>query len=142
MTIKVTLQKDGKCTRREYRTHKRAISGLQRWFGSNQGMAVVYQPGHQPVMYKSLHELPLKPLSTDTDFYRTQAWRSLRVEVLNDSNSRCCLCGNSADNGMIMHVDHIKPRSLFPELALDKENLQVLCEDCNMGKMTREFSVK
>jgi 5-methylcytosine-specific restriction endonuclease McrA len=33
-----------------------------------------------------------------------------------------------------MHVDHIKPRSLFPLLAADPENLQVLCEDCNVGK--------
>jgi len=32
-----------------------------------------------------------------------------------------------------MNVDHIKPRRLFPHLALDLRNLQVLCEDCNHG---------
>lgn len=31
-------------------------------------------------------------------------------------------------------LDHIKPRRLFPELALVVENLQVLCGDCNEGK--------
>ena len=33
-----------------------------------------------------------------------------------------------------IHVDHIKPRSKYPELELDINNLQVLCEDCNIGK--------
>ena len=33
-----------------------------------------------------------------------------------------------------MNVDHIKPRKKYPELALDKSNLQVLCEECNHGK--------
>ncbi len=28
----------------------------------------------------------------------------------------------------------MKPRSKYPELALDPENLQVLCRACNMGK--------
>lgn len=33
-----------------------------------------------------------------------------------------------------LHVDHIKPRSKYPELQLTLSNLQVLCHDCNMGK--------
>ena len=31
-------------------------------------------------------------------------------------------------------VDHIKPRSRYPALELTLTNLQVLCNDCNMGK--------
>jgi len=37
-------------------------------------------------------------------------------------------------NGAVMNVDHIRPRKLFPELALDINNLQVLCHECNHGK--------
>ena len=33
-----------------------------------------------------------------------------------------------------MNVDHIKPRRLFPDLALSLDNLQVLCHECNHGK--------
>lgn len=33
-----------------------------------------------------------------------------------------------------IHVDHIKPRSIFPSLELDISNLQILCEACNLGK--------
>ena len=36
--------------------------------------------------------------------------------------------------GAVMNVDHIKPRKLFPHLALSLDNLQVLCHDCNHGK--------
>jgi len=141
MTIRVTLQANGKCTRREYKTHSRAIGGIRRWFSGNKGLALLYQPGQQPVVYKNVYELPLQQQVSETDFYRTQEWRSLRVEVLAESNRRCLLCGSSPEHGITLHVDHIKPRSLFPELALDKSNLQVLCEDCNLGKMTSELSL-
>jgi hypothetical protein len=141
MTIRVTLQMNGKCTRREYKTHARAMSGLKRWFSNNKGLALLYQPGQQPVVYQSIHDLPIHQVVNETDFYRTQEWRSLRVKILAESGRRCLLCGNSPDNGITLHVDHIKPRSLFPELALEKSNLQVLCEDCNLGKMTSELSL-
>ena len=34
----------------------------------------------------------------------------------------------------MIHVDHIKPRSKYPKLALDQSNLQPLCETCNLKK--------
>jgi len=69
----------------------------------------------------------------DKHFYRSREWRELRLSVL--ATSRCCkLCGASPLNGVRLHVDHIKPRSLYPELSLDPSNLQILCADCNMAK--------
>lgn len=139
MAIRVTFQLSGKCTRREYITHSRAISSIRRWFSLNSGIVLVYQPGHSPTVYKSVYELPIQHSATGVNFYRTQEWRNLRFEVLAESNRRCLLCGSSPESGIKLHVDHIKPRSLFPELALEKSNLQVLCEDCNLGKMTNLF---
>lgn len=78
-----------------------------------------------------------KPLFAD--FYSTRTWQRLRYKCLAESGGRCALCGRSAKvHGVVLHVDHIKPRSLFPELAHDPENLQALCEDCNMGKGNRD----
>ena len=77
MTIRVTLQKDGKSIRREYKTHARAVGALEKWFSGNKGMALLYQPGKQPVVYRSKHELPIVKRSTQTNFYRTKAWRDL-----------------------------------------------------------------
>jgi len=51
------------------------------------------------------------------------------------------LCGKSKHkDDAILHVDHIKPRSKYPDLALELKNLQVLCEDCNIGKGTWDES--
>ena len=85
--------------------------------------------------------LPRRAVEPETAdrFYRTYAWRKLRVEVLEANRERngmlaCECCGMI--NGGRFHVDHIYPRSTHPELALDPENLQVLCDDCNIGKGT------
>ena len=68
-------------------------------------------------------------------FYLTREWRTLRWEVLSTSDGKCVMCGaTKKSSGKSMHVDHIHPRSAFPHLELSKSNLQVLCEDCNIGK--------
>lgn len=68
------------------------------------------------------------------NFFASMAWRILRYKALKLYGRKCFVCANGPHNGKVIHVDHIKPRSLFPELALDINNLQILCEDCNMGK--------
>lgn len=74
------------------------------------------------------------------EFYRTRVWRDLRYKVLKenaakhkDGKARCVQCGVTAGERPL-EVDHCRPRSLFPHLELVKENLQVLCHDCNQGK--------
>jgi 5-methylcytosine-specific restriction endonuclease McrA len=64
-------------------------------------------------------------------FYQTREWRKLRFAALL-KYGRKCMCCYATDK--VMHVDHVKPRSKFPELELELSNLQILCEDCNMGK--------
>ena len=71
--------------------------------------------------------------NSDT-FLLSYEWRRVRMEVLKRYGTRCACCGATPADGVRMHVDHIKPRRDFPSLALDKSNLQVLCEVCNHGK--------
>jgi 5-methylcytosine-specific restriction endonuclease McrA len=68
------------------------------------------------------------------DFLMTYEWRKLRMEALKLHGAKCQCCGASPSTGAVLNVDHIKPRKLFPHLALDIENLQVLCAECNHGK--------
>lgn len=67
-------------------------------------------------------------------FLMTYEWRKVRMEALKKYGAKCQCCGATPASGAVMNVDHIKPRKLFPHLALDLNNLQVLCHDCNHGK--------
>lgn len=72
-------------------------------------------------------------------FYTSQRWRKLRYEFLKGCAGACEACGRSRQShGVVLHVDHIKPRSKYPDLALEVTNLQALCEDCNLGKGNRD----
>lgn len=69
-------------------------------------------------------------------FYASIEWKRIRYAVLKEHGTicQCCGQGRNTDKGIQIHVDHIKSLRKFPELRLDKKNLQVLCSDCNSGK--------
>lgn len=69
---------------------------------------------------------------SDDKFFKSQEWRTARFFTLKKYDRKCALCFRT---NVPLHVDHIKPRSKFPELALNPNNLQVLCEECNLGKL-------
>lgn len=58
----------------------------------------------------------------------------LRFRVMKRDNFSCRACGSSPAlrPGLVLHVDHIKAWSLGGETV--EENLQTLCEPCNLGK--------
>lgn len=68
------------------------------------------------------------------DFLSSYEWRKVRMQALKLHGAKCMCCGDTPANGAIMNVDHIKPRKLFPSLALELTNLQILCGPCNHGK--------
>jgi hypothetical protein len=75
-----------------------------------------------------------KNFAASDAFLESYEWRRVRMVVLKRDGARCACCGATPADGVRMNVDHIKPRKKFPELALDPQNLQVLCEVCNHGK--------
>jgi hypothetical protein len=77
--------------------------------------------------------IQLPAVATDA-FLSTYEWRRVRMVALKKYGSRCQCCGATPATGAVMNVDHIKPRKIFPDLALEVANLQVLCHDCNHGK--------
>jgi 5-methylcytosine-specific restriction endonuclease McrA len=108
-----------------------------------QGIAVAeqnfdYLEKHKNVMREVVaaakSKKPKKSKFAKTEFLETYAWRKLRMQILLRYGSRCMCCGATPQTGAVMNVDHIKPRLTHPELALDSENLQILCGECNHGK--------
>jgi len=79
-----------------------------------------------------------KPRTPSDVFYSSTSWRELRYIALKNSNGTCTLCGARASDGVSLHVDHIVPRSIDARKELDLDNLQILCDDCNIGKSNRD----
>lgn len=88
---------------------------------------------------KSASKTPTRTATSSVDptaneFLLSFEWRRVRMEALKKYGPRCMCCGATPATGAVMNVDHIKPRKHFPHLALDINNLQILCETCNHGK--------
>lgn len=70
-------------------------------------------------------------------FYFSQPWRELRYKALLQYGRKCLCCG-ALPKTTELHVDHIKPISRYPDLALQLDNLQILCSQCNLGKSNKD----
>lgn len=75
-------------------------------------------------------------------FLKSQEWRRLRMEAFVKYGNRCKCCGRGPADGAIMNVDHVLPRKTHPHLALDINNLSVLCGTCNAGKGNRTYDFR
>lgn len=66
----------------------------------------------------------------------------LRLKVLSRDNFRCVFCGKSpaTDLGTKLHIDHILAFSKGGKSVL--ENLQTLCENCNLGKSDGDITLQ
>jgi len=99
---------------------------------------VEYLEKHKELMLESIkknrHLIPKKTKNSRKAFLESYAWRKLRMEALIKYGPKCMCCGATPETGAVMNVDHIKPRLMYPELALDINNLQILCHECNHGK--------
>lgn len=75
------------------------------------------------------------PKSGNDSFYDSREWRELRYKAIKEYGRKCSACFATDRK---IHVDHIKPISKYPELKLTFDNLQILCEDCNLGKSNKD----
>jgi 5-methylcytosine-specific restriction endonuclease McrA len=71
-------------------------------------------------------------------FYLSDEWRKLSWFIKEVRGRRCEKCGATARQGVKIVTDHVKPIRHFWQLRLDSKNLQVLCDDCNYRKGSRD----
>jgi len=81
--------------------------------------------------------IKVKPLILNGS--RREIGLSLRYKVLSRDKFKCVRCGASpaTSHSCRLHIDHKIPFSKGGRTAL--ENLQTLCEDCNLGKGNRHL---
>jgi hypothetical protein len=69
-----------------------------------------------------------------TEFRVLDIHKDIRSEVISRCGNKCGACGITIRRSRKLHVDHIKPMKLFPQLKFKLSNLQVLCVTCNVHK--------
>lgn len=114
---------------------KARSKALEKWVNrlpGKSGPVTITRPARQPQTPPTIRT----PLGIDVKsdaFLLTYEWRVVRMQALTKYGAQCQCCGVSPPRA-VMNVDHVKPRKLFPQLALDVDNLQILCDACNHGK--------
>ena len=83
------------------------------------------------------HPLAIKRILEKEGHTDSNRWRQLRETVLTIYGRKCMCCENTPTLARRTHVDHIKPKSKYPELQYDFYNHQVLCQSCNSRKLNR-----
>lgn len=81
----------------------------------------------------------------------TADWKEWREQQLERQNWQCAWCSKQMKFGEKVHlangdfalepqhptIDHVLPKSFFPELALEKSNLVMICYLCNKKKSNK-----
>lgn len=59
----------------------------------------------------------------------------IKKELLSLSHNKCCYCEKYIGTGYAdMHIDHFRPKSIYPDEVVCWDNLMPSCGDCNESK--------
>ena len=83
-------------------------------------------------IYKTVDSIPDKY----KDKYRKQDIKKALCEMY---NKRCCYCEGRIGAQAYEHIEHLKPKSLFPQECYEWNNLHWVCEICNSGNKNDQW---
>lgn len=63
-----------------------------------------------------------------TKIKASKRWKDLRKAVFERDDYTCQDCGVK---GGVLHPDHIKPKSIYPKLIFEIDNIRTLCRECH-----------
>lgn len=72
------------------------------------------------------------------EFYTSPAWRKLQAQILKENHYECERCKRKGLVVKATTVHHKKYLRLHPELALDPDNLEPICERCHYDEHHRK----
>lgn len=131
-----------KRTEEQKRKQREAMKGKSAWNKGMRGWTKKYpnagfQKGHGSFTTQEGRKRQGQKVSGDKNpTWRGGAWNYWNGQAKIRDNYTCQMCGFSDKE--IMQVDHIKPKSLFPELKKVLDNLMTVCPNCHARKTNRE----
>lgn len=114
-----------------------ALDRAVMWFGASPAVRETLCPSAGAPLVRRNR----KPRQPREDKPRTKdvVLPRLRFLVLRRDGYRCQLCGKSAQDGTLLHVDHKIPRAKGGLSTID--NLWALCQPCNAGKGVLDLEI-
>ena len=93
-----------------------------------------------PNIFKQVLKDTKEEFQKNENFYSSPEWRELREQVLNFQPHICYICDKFIDHDFDLTVDHVKPKSKYPDLSLELSNLKIACRSCNSAKGNKDKS--
>lgn len=106
------------------------ISKANRWLKENEENGSEPHAARSPSSEESILQ------AREAAEQRVKVMPAIRWQVFQRDNWKCVACGRGSQNDVILHVDHIVPRSKGGKDTL--ENYQTLCDVCNLGKSNKD----
>src|ERR1017187_6456957 len=121
----------GKAYDTRWGTWRKALQAFVAWANAeSQASTPEYSQKLVPAIEKAVKPVVFRHAEED----KRQVGPRLRFRVFQRDRFRCVACGRSpaTDLNIVLHADHITPVALGGKTVI--ENLQTLCEGCNLGK--------
>lgn len=81
--------------------------------------------------YGEYKKIPSNIKNSILKYYKHQ---DIKKKLFASSYQKCAFCESKPAESGNIEVEHFKPKSLYPELAFDWENLLPICRRCNNSK--------
>ena len=101
------------------------LNGIERSIETRKKMSMSAKRGKDSFLWKG--GVCNKNAQKRRQIEKSIEYRLWRFSVLNRDNKTCIWCGCKQN----LHVDHIKPFYLYPELRFAIDNGRTLCIDCH-----------
>jgi 5-methylcytosine-specific restriction endonuclease McrA len=91
--------------------------------------------------HNGLIEDAKKKIEERAQFYNGAEWSCLRKQVIREEGRICSHCKKYICDEEDFIVIHKYPRSKYPHLELERDNLQIICNKCNRDKVNIDWCV-
>lgn len=81
-------------------------------------------------------DLAIEALRQEKNPAQSMRWQRMRASVLDRDGYTCQHCGAS---NTALHIDHVKPRYIWPDLTWEPSNITTLCKPCHLKKTAGDY---